>query len=206
MKRENLLKVLFLSTVALAIARCGGSGNNNNAVGPYFMNANGQCMAANGTVAPSPTYCTNGTGYSYVNGQCVSTTTGQIAASPTYCTSSTGYSYVNGQCVSTTTGQIAPSPTYCTSTTGITGYSYVNGQCISTTTGQIAPSPTYCTSATTGFTPVTGVGTPGYGVGMGYGTPCYGLYMWNGQVATTVADIHWSPWPPANKRIANKKS
>ena len=154
MKRENLLKVLFLSTVALAIARCGGSGNNNNAVGPYFMNANGQCMAANGTVAPSPTYCTNGT----------------------------GYSYVNGQCVSTTTGQIAPSPTYCTSTTGITGYSYVNGQCISTTTGQIAPSPTYCTSATTGFTPVTGVGTPGYGVGMGYGTPCYGLYMWNGQV------------------------
>jgi hypothetical protein len=33
-----------------------------------------------------------------------------------------------------------------------------------------------------------------------------GTVKWDNATATTVADIHWSPWPPANKRIANKKS
>lgn len=78
---------------------------------------NGMCYA-NGSTMVATSYCSGyNTGYTYSNGQCISTTTGQIAPT-TYCTS-TGYG---------TTGIYGGYGTTTPIVTTCSGYYYYNGQ------------------------------------------------------------------------------
>ena len=119
---SKLLKIAVLLTTISLVVGCNQSSTNRATgivgTGAYTYNTAGQCVVNGTSQVVDSYYCqysSTNTGYQYINGQCMQTSTGQIVT-PTLCTSAYGgasqqcngvyyvwnqYAWQQVQCVST---------------------------------------------------------------------------------------------------------